>query len=594
MNILRVNGIGALFLTALLWAAAAVPDAPVADAAMSGDLGAVRALVRQGADVNASQGDGTTALHWAAQTGNLEMAEVLIAAGARVAAVTRNGNYTPLHLASRQGHAEVLRVLMAAGADPQALTSTGAVTALHFAAATGNVEVVTALVDNGAQVNLAERQWGHTPLMFAAANNRVGAVEALLDGGADPEVLGIVIDIVKRDREDIARKNRHDGIQKVLGHIPTTGSASREWLNVPESVLDTITPGLRGNYSQRQSEDIKGYGGMTALTLAAREGHIETAMALLDRGADIDGVSGGEHTSPLLTAAINGRFDLAMMLLERGADVSLASDAGNAPLFATISTVWAPASRPPGPTYYAQQNTTHLELMEALLEAGADPNTRLNYNLWHIGLNQGLLHVDWKGATPLFRAAHGMDVPAMKLLVRYGADPNIPTIRPSTFSPVNDQALSGQGKAVAIATEPVEELDPSGLPVVLVGGPGFYPINAAAGLSHLRGLQGTIHRHADNGWGPSVKYLVGELGIDPNTRDHNGDVALHNAAFRGDDEMILYLVSMGADPLAVNRKGQTTVDKANGPIQRMEPYPETIELLESLGAINNHDCVSCK
>jgi uncharacterized protein len=57
--------------------------------------------------------------------------------------------------------------------------------------------------------------------------------------------------------------------------------------------------------------------------------------------------------------------------------------------------------------------------------------------------------------------------------------------------------------------------------------------------------------------------------------------------------MILYLVSKGADPLAVNRAGQTTVDMANGPVQRTQPFPETIALLEGMGATNNHQCKSC-
>ena len=91
----------------------------------------------------------------------------------------------------------------------------------------------------------------------------------------------------------------------------------------------------------------------------------------------------------------------------------------------------------------------------------------------------------------------------------------------------------------------------------------------------------------------AVKYLVEELHADVNARDHDGNTALHNAAARGDNEMIEYLVSKGADVKAVNRAGQTTVDMANGPVQRTQPYPETIKLLEGLGAKNNHKCVSC-
>ena len=91
----------------------------------------------------------------------------------------------------------------------------------------------------------------------------------------------------------------------------------------------------------------------------------------------------------------------------------------------------------------------------------------------------------------------------------------------------------------------------------------------------------------------AVKYLVEDLHADVNARDHEGNTALHHAAARGDNDMILYLVSKGADVRAVNRAGQTTVDMANGPVQRTQPFPETIALLEKLGATNNHKCVSC-
>jgi ankyrin repeat protein len=90
-----------------------------------------------------------------------------------------------------------------------------------------------------------------------------------------------------------------------------------------------------------------------------------------------------------------------------------------------------------------------------------------------------------------------------------------------------------------------------------------------------------------------VRYLVEELGADVNARDHEGNTPAHYAAARGDNEMLLYLVSRGADVSAVNRRGQTTVDAANGPRQRVQPFPETITLLESLGAVNNHKCVTC-
>ena len=91
----------------------------------------------------------------------------------------------------------------------------------------------------------------------------------------------------------------------------------------------------------------------------------------------------------------------------------------------------------------------------------------------------------------------------------------------------------------------------------------------------------------------AIKYLVEDLHADVNARDNTGYTPLHHAAARGDNEMILYLVAHGADVKAVSRNGRTTVDMANGPVQRLSPLPETIALLEKLGAKNQHRCVSC-
>ena len=89
------------------------------------------------------------------------------------------------------------------------------------------------------------------------------------------------------------------------------------------------------------------------------------------------------------------------------------------------------------------------------------------------------------------------------------------------------------------------------------------------------------------------------IGIDVRTHkrdfkiDQAGYTPLHNAAARGDNEMILYLVSKGADVRAVARNGHTTVDMANSPVSRTRPFPDTVALLEKLGAHNSHNCVSC-
>ncbi|MDE0473512.1 MAG: ankyrin repeat domain-containing protein, partial [Gammaproteobacteria bacterium] len=122
-----MNPTTALAIIALLVAGPAARG-PVADAAMRGDLEAVRALLEQGADANEAQGDGMTALHWAARNGDIEMARLLVTAGANVEAGTRIGRYTPLHLASRAGGAGVVEALLAAGADVHARTTNSGVT----------------------------------------------------------------------------------------------------------------------------------------------------------------------------------------------------------------------------------------------------------------------------------------------------------------------------------------------------------------------------------------------------------------------------------------------------------------------------------
>jgi ankyrin repeat protein len=564
-------------------------SSPVADAAMERNAESVRTLLRGGADVNAAQGDGMTGLHWAASYDDLEVARMLLYAGGNVHARTRVGAYTPLHLASTRGHGEIMKALVEAGAAVNARTSTG-VTPLMLAAASGAVEAVRVLVDRGADPNLRESAHEQTALMFAAASDRHEVVAFLIERGADVGVSSKVTDLtdlvapedkLQEELRETRERREPEANGPPRGNEAASAGASRRPAGRPEAPREAEIAGVTRPFTF--NELIGKQGGLSALHYAARQGAFQTVRTLVEKGADVNQPSPADQVTPLLIGTINGQFDIATFLLEQGADPNLASDDGVTPLYAVLNVEWAPRMFYPQPRAHLQQQTGYLDMMRALLEKGADPNARVNRKLWFTQYNFDLLRIDESGATPFWRAAYASDIEAMKLLVSHGADPNLPTVKPAT----RDRFRQGGTRTAD------DSKDHSGLPPVPVGGAGIPPLLAAAGVGYGEGFAGNAHRFAPTGMLAAVKYLVEELGADVNAVDHDGNTAVHHAASRGDNEMILYLVSKGADVKRVNRGGQTTVDMANGPVQRIQPFPETIKLLEGLGAKNNNKCVSC-
>ena len=560
-----------MFVLLLVGAGPGEPEDPLLEAAQQGNLEAVRTLIEEGTDVNAALGDGMTSLHWAAQVGNEALVDLLLLAGADVESETRLGAFRPIHLASSFGHAEVLAKLLDAGADPNVPNANGSLP-LHFAAATGNAQAVAVLLDRGADVNRVEAAWKQTPLMWAAARGHAEVVRLLVTRGADATRTTRIEDLPERDIEDQyalaerVERLRAEGQDLAAVEYPTDRRDGDE-----EDVERPLT----------HHELIGKKGGLTAFHFAAREGHHEVVRALVEEGNDINIRASADNATPLLVATINGHFDLAAEMLRMGADPNLAADNGNTPLYSAIVRQWAHQSGYPHPRHHQFQDITYLEMMELLLEAGADPNSRLERKLWLEEFNFERLgtFVDSGGATAFWRAAQALDVAAMKLLVRHGADPHIPSKRPA-------ERRRGYG-AVS------DGEDPSGLEPVSVGGPGVYPIHVAAGAGYGQGFASFVHRHVPGAWMATMRYLVDELEADVNARDYRGYNAVHHAASRGDVDMIEFLVERGADVSAVARTGQTTVDMANGPVQRVQPYPQAIRLLEGLGAKNNNNCVSC-
>ena len=647
----------AVSVPAVLVASAA--ESPVADAAMREDINTVRALLREGADVNASQGDGMTALHWSALTDDVTTMEVLLYAGAVVEPMTRLGGYTPLHLAAMQGNSDAVARLLEAGSDGERITDTG-VSPLHLAAQAGQLASISALISAGVHVDARDQYLERTPLHFATANNRLEAIATLVAAGADVGAVTRVTDYPAKSRVDSASRStrnrikdaakspeeRTDFRERFDGFIPAGSQASADptlgskkaaektddppaddkkssektktddpptsggtaaGATTPPDPDDPAGTPRSGGAGRRNrprptrsdpnapkalsgTDQIGTQGAFTALHYAVRDGRSEAALMLLEAGADINHRTADE-SSPLLLATINGNYDLAKELLGRGADPNYVSDDGVGPLFATVNQEWHLRTWYPQPTADEQQEISYLDLMRLLLEAGADVNARTTTHVWYAAYNAGRMGVDFSGATTFWRAAYALDVDAMKLLVEFGADPNISTLSYGNTTRRNFGTQPFPGQQDSEDTE--EKMDPSGLPPSKAGDPAVHALHAAAGVGFGTSRVGQQHRHVPDGWFNAIEYLVDELGVDVNVRSHDGFSAMHNAASRGDNEMILFLLERGADPKFVSRRGQTTIDMANGPQQRVQPFFETIALLERFGAINNNNCISC-
>src|SRR5262245_48814752 len=288
---LKNKVIAALFIclalglgTSALIQAGAV-ESRVADAAMNGDLTAVRNLLKQGADVNAAQGDGMTALHWAVFKDNAEMVKTLVSAGANVSATTRINGMTPVFFAAQNGQAAIIDILVKAGAKPNAPLATG-VTPLMIAAKAGNPDAVKVLLDNGADANAKENARGETALMFAAAANRPAAIKVLLQSGANASLSTKVIDIAAKNaaasRAQAAAQAQLAAAQPAQpGQPAAAGRGGRGRGN----------GGGGGNMDEERPPLVDFQGGMTPLLFAARQGHMEAAKALLEGGAKVNEVS---------------------------------------------------------------------------------------------------------------------------------------------------------------------------------------------------------------------------------------------------------------------------------------------------------------
>ena len=550
--------IGVCLLTGVV-AAAAPPDTRLVDAARQRDRATARALVMSGVDVNIADGDGSTALHWAAYHDDLELTAALLKAGARIDATTRIGGMTPLFMAARNGHAAIVAALLAAGANAREVNANGT-TVLMVAAASGDAAAVTALIDAGADVHATDATNGQTALMFAAARNGVDAISILLARGANAAVRTKVVKLgrveVDANGDPLPPPDDKPAGEKPAGDKPATANPGAT--PAGRTATEAAPPQRRGGGDRILGATVMG--GLTALHFAAREGHQAAVRALVAGGADVNVVTGGDQTAPIVEAIINGHIDIARFLLDHGADPTLANIDGLTPLYATIDMRWRANTWYPQPTI-DEEKTNYLDFMNLLIDKGADVNARLKRKLWFRKFRYGDDWVDPNGATAFWRAAQANDVNALRLLAARGADPRIPTVNDVT------------------------------------------PLMVAAGIGFE--YQGT--NIVPDSRAAAVKFLVDELALDVNAKDSKHYTALHGAAYVGDNALITYLVSRGADVKARAKgrlggtqgaedvpvgTGDTVADMANGPREKSLLHPETVKLLESLGSANSHDCRS--
>ena len=499
--------VAALMLALTIGPAEGATDAPITVAAKNRDMATVRALVSKKADVNAVDRDGSSALLWTVRAGDVETTRLLLGAGAKPSLANRLG-ITPLALATANGDAAIIALLLEAGADVNAPDLAGE-TPLMSAARSGSVAAVRTLLDKGATLETTDRTSQQTALMIAVRENQPAIVKLLIERRA-------VIDTKTR-----------------VGNAPN-------W-TLPNSV-----PGfghgvgiVRGGLPPRGSRGPI-TGGMSALMYAARDGRLPIVLDLLAAGAKIEQTDPNGIT-PLLIAITNNHPDVARALIEKGANVKVVDWWGRTPLWAAIETRNMDVDN--ASFVNSIDRAPFLDLIQLLLEKGADPNVRMKevppIRRAFLRVTGSLAWVDFTGQTPFLTAALAGDVSVMKLLLKHGADPKIPTFEGTT-------ALMAAAGINWVYDQTYDE----GQPALL----------------------------------EAVK-LCYDLGLDVNAVNSMGLTAVHGAANRGSDEIIRFLASKGAKLDVKDKEGRSPMVWAEGVFlatHPAKPKPSSIALLKEL------------
>ncbi len=465
---MRSTLFGLCVLGQLTASTAYAADTRLVKAVKAGNTTEAVALLNGTVDVNVGEPDGTTPLHWAVRNNDVTLADRLIGAGADATAANRYG-ITPIALACQNGSAPMVDRLLKAGVSANATMPLGE-TALHTCARTGRPEAAKLLIAGGASVDPPESWRGQTPLMWAAAEGHADMVRLLVEAGADVNARSTVV-TWERQRTDEPRD---------------------KWLPP---------------------------GGLTPLLLAAREGRVAAASALLDAGADVNVVDPDRHTA-LIIALINGHFDVAGVLIDRGADVNMEDKVGRTALMAAVDAHTMPSSNRPSPRE-TDDTLTSFDIVSKLVEKGARVDAPLRAQIpYRTKLDRGGDGVLGAGTTALVRAAKAGDTPVIALLLENGAN-----ARAATRNGVNALMMA--------ANVGTREEDMTG------------------------------RNKTEKDAIASIRLLLA-AGTDINGADTQGRTALHGAALWGLTEVVRFLHESGADLNAMDKRGLTPLDHARG------------------------------
>jgi ankyrin repeat protein len=428
----------------------------------------------------------------------VELAELLIRAGAKVNATNREG-VTPMQLAATTGSPAMLQILVRAGADPNAPLTPSGDTALMMASRTGISQAIKVLLEAGASVNATETWGGTTPLMWAVSERHPAAVKVLIEAGGDVNA-----------RSKFVRALNGRGFE---GRTP-----------------------LQAQGEQKPEEFASGW--LTPLMFAAREGDVESAKLLVAAGADVNAIA-ADGKNALALAIFNGSYDVASYLVDAKSDVNIADTQRFTPLF------WAVDRRnmETAPNFPWMVTADPLPLIERLLAAGADPNALVN-NTPRGRMREGSPRIVF--ATSLMRAAFAGDLALVDLLLSYGADPTVISSDSETIV----EAAAGlafiqgyhRGRPPAERLEVVRRFVELGADVNQADDYGITPLMAAANMGDTKVIQYLVDRGAslgaydlgkknDGAFGASVEPLMPvDYAIGVGTFVPNNAVIMHEEA----------------------------------------------------------------